>query len=97
MHGGGGHSVATSLQAMDAAVAFHRARGTTATLVSLMTAPVDELREQLAWAAELTRRGPRPSGNVLGPISRGRFSRPAAAAPRMKRTSSRLTGRSSTS
>jgi N-acetylglucosamine-6-phosphate deacetylase len=73
MHGGGGYSVAGSLQAMDAAVAFHRARGTTATLVSLMTAPVGELSEQLAWAAELTRRGPTARGNVLGSHLEGPF------------------------
>ena len=73
MHGGGGHSVAGSLHAMDTAVSFHRARGTTSTLVSLMTAPVDDLRAQLAWAAELTRRGPTPRGSVLGSHLEGPF------------------------
>lgn len=76
MHGGGGHSVASSPQEMDAAVAFHRARGTTSTLVSLMTAPVDELADQLAWAAELTRRGPTPRGHVLGSHLEGPFLSP---------------------
>ena len=73
MHGGGGHSVTGSPEAMDAAVAFHRARGTTATLVSLMTAPVAELTAQLGWAAELTRRGPTGSGCVLGVHLEGPF------------------------
>jgi N-acetylglucosamine-6-phosphate deacetylase len=73
MHGGGGHSVATSREAMEGAVAFHRRHGTTATLVSLMTAPVDDLAEQLTWAAELTRRGATPSGNVLGSHLEGPF------------------------
>jgi N-acetylglucosamine-6-phosphate deacetylase len=73
MHGGGGHSVATSRDAMEGAVAFHRRHGTTATLVSLMTAPVDDLAEQLSWAAELTRRGPTPGGNVLGSHLEGPF------------------------
>lgn len=73
MHGGGGHSVAASRESMDAAVAFHRGRGTTSTLVSLMTAPVAELTEQLGWAAELTRRGPTPRGSVLGSHLEGPF------------------------
>jgi N-acetylglucosamine-6-phosphate deacetylase len=73
MHGGGGYSVASSLDAMDAAVAFHRGRGTTATLVSLMTASVAELSEQLGWVAELTRRGPTPRGHVLGSHLEGPF------------------------
>jgi N-acetylglucosamine-6-phosphate deacetylase len=76
MHGGGGHSVAGSRQAMDGAVAFHRTRGTTSTLVSLMTAPVDELCQQLGWAAELTRRGPGPRGRVLGAHLEGPFLSP---------------------
>lgn len=73
MHGGGGHSVSDSPEAMEAAVAFHRARGTTSTLVSLMTAPVSELAEQLGWAAELTGRGPTRRGHVLGAHLEGPF------------------------
>ncbi len=73
MHGGGGHNVADSPEAMEAAVAFHRGRGTTSTLVSLMTAPVADMAEQLGWAAELTRRGPTTRGNVLGAHLEGPF------------------------
>jgi N-acetylglucosamine-6-phosphate deacetylase len=73
MHGGGGHSVASSLEAMDEAVVFHRGCGTTSTLVSLMTASVAELSEQLTWAAELARRGPTVRGNVLGSHLEGPF------------------------
>jgi N-acetylglucosamine-6-phosphate deacetylase len=76
MHGGGGHSVADSRAAMEGAVAFHRRHGTTATLVSLMTAPVDDLCEQLTWAAELVRRGPAPGGHVLGSHLEGPFLSP---------------------
>ncbi|MGZ4242879.1 MAG: N-acetylglucosamine-6-phosphate deacetylase [Solirubrobacteraceae bacterium] len=76
MHGGGGHSVAASREAMDGAVAFHRRHGTTATVVSLMTAPVDELAEQLTWAAKLHRRGPTPGGHVLGSHLEGPFLSP---------------------
>jgi N-acetylglucosamine-6-phosphate deacetylase len=76
MHGGGGHSVAGSREAMEGAVAFHRRHGTTATLVSLMTAPVDELCEQLARADDLVRRGPTPAGHVLGSHMEGPFLSP---------------------
>jgi N-acetylglucosamine-6-phosphate deacetylase len=76
MHGGGGHDVADSRTAMEGAVAFHRRHGTTATLVSLMTAPVDDLCEQLGWAAERMRRGPEPEGHVLGAHLEGPFLSP---------------------
>jgi N-acetylglucosamine-6-phosphate deacetylase len=76
VHGGGGHSVAASPQAMDAAVAYHRGRGTTSTLVSLVTAPVDELAAQAGWAAELTRRGPTARGCVIGSHLEGPFLSP---------------------
>ncbi len=72
-HGGGGHDVTASPEAMAAAVAFHRAHGTTRTLVSLVTASVDALAEQLAWAAALTRRGPSRDGHVLGAHLEGPF------------------------
>ena len=73
MHGGGGHNVSDSLEAMEQAVAFHRTHGTTATLVSLVTAPEDRLSAQLAWAAELVRRGPTARGHVLGSHLEGPF------------------------
>jgi N-acetylglucosamine-6-phosphate deacetylase len=53
---------------MAAAVAFHRRHGTTATLVSLVTAPVDALCRQLAWAADLTE-----AGEILGAHLEGPF------------------------
>jgi N-acetylglucosamine-6-phosphate deacetylase len=73
MHGGGGHNVAESPAAMAAAVAFHRDHGTTSTLVSLVTAPVDELRRQLGWIAELTGRERESERNVLGAHLEGPF------------------------
>jgi N-acetylglucosamine-6-phosphate deacetylase len=73
MHGGGGHDVCGSSQSMEDAVAFHRAHGTTATLVSLVTAPEEALCEQLRWAAELVRRGPGERGHVLGSHLEGPF------------------------
>jgi N-acetylglucosamine-6-phosphate deacetylase len=76
MHGGGGHGVADSPAGMDEAVAFHRTHGTTATLVSLMTAPVPDLAEQLSWAVQLTRRGGSARGHVLGAHLEGPFLSP---------------------
>ncbi|MGH2835648.1 MAG: N-acetylglucosamine-6-phosphate deacetylase [Solirubrobacteraceae bacterium] len=73
MHGGGGHNVSDSRTAMEQAVAFHHTHGTTATLVSLVTAPEHALSEQLAWAAELVRRGPSRRGHVLGSHLEGPF------------------------
>jgi N-acetylglucosamine-6-phosphate deacetylase len=73
MHGGGGHNVADSLEAMEEAVAFHRGHGTTGTLVSLMTGPEQALNDQLTWAAELARRGPSRRGRVLGSHLEGPF------------------------
>jgi N-acetylglucosamine-6-phosphate deacetylase len=76
MHGGGGHNVSDSLQAMEQAVGFHRNHGTTGTLVSLVTAPEEALSAQLAWVAELVRRGPSRHGHVLGSHLEGPFLSP---------------------
>jgi len=73
VHGGGGHNVSDSLQQMEQAVAFHRRHGTTATLVSLMTAPEPALSEQLGWVATLAGRGPTARGHVLGSHLEGPF------------------------
>ena len=69
MHGGGGHDVAASAADMAAAVDFHRAHGTTSTLVSLVAAPVTQLTEQLGWVASLAA----GSARVLGAHLEGPF------------------------
>ncbi|HJQ43121.1 MAG TPA: hypothetical protein VJ831_08555, partial [Jatrophihabitantaceae bacterium] len=63
VHGGGGFDFASSPEAMERGVAFHRSHGTAGMLISLMTAPVDELCEQLGWVAQLARL---PDSGVLG-------------------------------
>jgi N-acetylglucosamine-6-phosphate deacetylase len=68
VHGGGGHDFTRSAGDMAAGVAFHRSRGTTSTLVSLMTAPIDTLVEQLGWVADLA-----DAGDVLGAHLEGPF------------------------
>lgn len=73
MHGGGGHDVATSPDDMAGAVAFHHRHGTTRTLVSLVTAPVEDLERQLRWVATLTERGPGSAGHVVGAHLEGPF------------------------
>ena len=56
MHGGGGYDAGNSAADMASSVEFHRAHGTTSTLVSLVAAGIDQLEEQLTWAAALARR-----------------------------------------
>jgi N-acetylglucosamine-6-phosphate deacetylase len=68
MHGGGGADVTKGPQDMAVAVDFHRGRGTTSTLVSLMTQPVEVICEQLSWAAELTRAGQIAGAHLEGPF-----------------------------
>ncbi|MEO9236796.1 MAG: N-acetylglucosamine-6-phosphate deacetylase [Jatrophihabitantaceae bacterium] len=53
VHGGGGHDVTDSIEAMAAAIEFHRRRGTTGTLVSLMAGDLDRMCAQLGWLVEL--------------------------------------------
>jgi N-acetylglucosamine-6-phosphate deacetylase len=67
VHGGGGHDVAQSRDDMASSVEFHRTHGTTRSLISLVTAPVAELCEQLGWIADLV--GPQVAGAHLeGPF-----------------------------
>jgi N-acetylglucosamine-6-phosphate deacetylase len=73
MHGGGGYSVTESGQEMAAAVAFHRAQGTTSTLVSALTAPIEQMCAVAGWAAALARRGRGAEGHVIGSHLEGPF------------------------
>ena len=68
MHGGGGADVTKGADDMAAAVAYHRTRGTTSTLVSLMAQPVEAMCEQLSWAADLTRSGEIAGVHLEGPF-----------------------------
>lgn len=77
VHGGGGHDYTTSAQALAGGAAYHLAHGTTRTLVSLVTAPVEQLCEQLDRVAALAARGPGRHGHVLGAHLEGPFLSPA--------------------
>jgi N-acetylglucosamine-6-phosphate deacetylase len=67
-HGGGGHDVTASPEAMAGAARFHLSHGTTGMLVSLMAAPVDRLCEQLSWVAALVRDGVVLGAHLEGPF-----------------------------
>lgn len=68
VHGGGGHDSTASYEAMAASMTFHRHRGTTRTLVSLMAQPLPDLCEQLSWVAALARDGVVVGAHLEGPF-----------------------------
>ncbi|GGJ94694.1 N-acetylglucosamine-6-phosphate deacetylase [Pilimelia anulata] len=71
VHGGGGYDFAAGRAAIEGGVAFHRAHGTTGSLVSLVSAPPELLCEQLGRVADLAE-----SGLVLGAHLEGPFLAP---------------------
>ncbi|MDQ1111917.1 N-acetylglucosamine-6-phosphate deacetylase [Microbacterium testaceum] len=86
VHGGGGHAFDDGADAITAGVAAHRGHGTTATLVSLVSSPLDVLRRQLS-AVEIARRsdpgilGVHLEGPCLSPARRGAHDPGALASP----------------
>lgn len=68
VHGGGGHDMSASPADLAGAVRFHRGHGTTTSLVSLVTAPVDALCQQLSWAADLADVGEIAGAHLEGPF-----------------------------
>ncbi|MGY1616973.1 N-acetylglucosamine-6-phosphate deacetylase [Geodermatophilus sp. SYSU D00691] len=71
VHGGGGHAFDDGADAVRAALAVHRAHGTTRSLVSLVSRPVEELEASLAAVAALD------DPLVLGAHLEGPFLAPA--------------------
>jgi len=69
VHGGGGHDFTASAAELAAGIEFHRSRGTTRTLVSLMTDSLDAMCEQLGWLVARQAADPR----VLGAHLEGPF------------------------
>ncbi|MDU0326328.1 N-acetylglucosamine-6-phosphate deacetylase [Microbacterium sp. KSW2-21] len=86
VHGGGGHAFDDGADAIAAGVAAHRGHGTTATLVSLVSSPLDVLRRQLD-GVEVARRsdpgilGAHLEGPCLSPARRGAHDPAALALP----------------
>jgi N-acetylglucosamine-6-phosphate deacetylase len=72
VHGGGGHSFDDGPSAIRAGLAVHRAHGTTRSLVSLVTNPIERLEASLAEIARLTAADPL----VLGAHLEGPFLAP---------------------
>jgi N-acetylglucosamine-6-phosphate deacetylase len=73
-HGAGGHAYDDGGDELLAALAVHRAHGTTRSVVSIVTNPLAEVRERLAEVAGLTAADPLVLGSHLeGPfLARGR-------------------------
>lgn len=68
-HGGAGAAHDDGIEAIRTARAMHRTRGTTRAVLSLVTAPVDDLVRRVAEIAELTRDDPEILGSHLeGPF-----------------------------
>lgn len=68
-HGGGGHPYDDGVEEMRAALATHRAHGTTRSLISHVANPLASLRESLGIVAELTTSDPLVLGSHLeGPF-----------------------------
>ncbi|MGN6502225.1 MAG: N-acetylglucosamine-6-phosphate deacetylase [Pseudolysinimonas sp.] len=68
-HGAGGHAYDDGGAELAAALTVHRAHGTTRSIVSVVTAPLAELRERLASIAALTAADPLVLGSHLeGPF-----------------------------
>ncbi|HEY1622970.1 MAG TPA: N-acetylglucosamine-6-phosphate deacetylase [Streptosporangiaceae bacterium] len=69
VHGGGGFSFEEGADAVERALAVHRAHGTTRSLLSLVANPVAALERSLAAIADLTERDPLVLGSHLeGPF-----------------------------
>jgi N-acetylglucosamine-6-phosphate deacetylase len=67
VHGGGGHAMTIpDEREVSGATAYHLQHGTTATIVSLITAPTQQLLDSLELVADLVERGAGRHGRVLG-------------------------------
>lgn len=73
MHGGGGHDASGSLEDIRGAVAYHARHGTTSTLVSLVTAPAEDLVASLARIATSVESRVKGEPTVLGAHLEGPF------------------------
>ncbi|HEX3288841.1 MAG TPA: N-acetylglucosamine-6-phosphate deacetylase [Mycobacterium sp.] len=74
VHGGGGHDACAGPDAAVLSALFHRRHGTTASLVSLMSAPVRTLCTQLGWIADLCDDG---RAGIVGAHLEGPFLSPS--------------------
>lgn len=74
VHGGGGHAMLSAdADEIRRAAAFHRAHGTTLTLASVVSAPLDATLAALAAIRSVVEAGPTPHGHVVGSHLEGPF------------------------
>ncbi len=86
VHGGGGADFADGAEAIAAAVRMHRAHGTTRTVLSLVSAPVDALATTIRALAPIVRADPlllgiHLEGPFLSPDNKGAHDPDALIAP----------------
>lgn len=86
VHGGGGRGFDEGAGGIAAGLALHRSHGTTRSLVSLVSAPIDELESSLDVVASLMRSDPlvlgaHLEGPFLAPTRRGAHDASALLAP----------------
>lgn len=79
VHGGGGHAMSTNAAEIRGAASFHRGHGTTRSLASIITAPLDEMLEALAAVRSVVEDGPTPEFHVVGSHLEGPFLNPGRA------------------
>ncbi|GGF19763.1 N-acetylglucosamine-6-phosphate deacetylase [Subtercola lobariae] len=85
-HGGGGHAFDDGADEIHAALAVHRAHGTTRSVISLVANPIETLSASLAAIAELTASdelilGSHLEGPYLAPAQRGAHSQKHLGTP----------------
>jgi N-acetylglucosamine-6-phosphate deacetylase len=73
VHGGDGGAIEVSPDGLARSVAFHRRHGTTRTLASIVTAPIDTMVAAAGWVADAVEAGPSPTGHVAGIHFEGPF------------------------
>lgn len=85
MHGGGGAQITTDdPQEILHAVEFHRRHGTTHTLASLVTAPLEDMAAAVRTIADIIRAGPTTQGRITqGRITQGRVAQGRVAQSRI--------------
>ncbi len=73
VHGGDGGRIDASAEGLATSVAFHRRHGTTRTLASIVTAPVEQMAAAAGWVADAVETGPTEDGHVVGVHFEGPF------------------------
>ncbi|MDQ3690361.1 MAG: N-acetylglucosamine-6-phosphate deacetylase [Chloroflexota bacterium] len=80
VHGGGGHAMLSSDPAdIRSAAAFHRSHGTTTSLASIVTAPLEEMLAGVAAVRDVVRSVTTPQRHVIGSHLEGPFLNPRRA------------------